>query len=140
MKTITVGRSFFLIGLCLTLLGLTGTSIAQTESTKTHSGVIRSINLKLRTMVVESPVAKLLFIVPTDAEIVVKDKTQKADLDKLMVGDNVEVKYTTDDTGDVARRVTVIGAAPPLSLVVALLPTSQSSVWISWYRPSMLAC
>ena len=102
-------RSFVVMGLSLTLLGLTGSSIAQTETVKTHSGVIRSINLKSRILAVESPVAVMTFNVPTDAEIIVKERTTtKADLDKLMVGDKVEVKYTTDDTGDIAHRIRVL--------------------------------
>ena len=109
MITFTFVRSFVVMGLSLTLLGLTGSSIAQTETTKTHSGVIRSINLKSRTLVVESSAAVLTFSVPTDAEIVVKDHPAGADLDKLMVGDKVEVKYTTDDAGNIAHRVKTLG-------------------------------
>ena len=55
-------------------------------------------------MAAESSPEVLTFNIPTDAEIVVKENTTaKADLDKLMVGDKVKVKYTADDTGDVAQ-------------------------------------
>ena len=110
MITLAIVRSFLVMGLSLTLLGVPGASVAQAETLKTHSGVIRSINLKARTLAVESSREVLTFNVPTDAEIVVKDRTTaKADLDKLMVGDKVEVKYTVDDTGYSAHRVTTIG-------------------------------
>lgn len=97
------------MGLGLALLALTGSTTAQTETAKTHSGVIRSINLKSRTLTVEGSAAVLTFSVPTDAEIVVKDKPRGADLDDLMVGDKVEVKYTTDDTGFIAHHIAILG-------------------------------
>jgi len=109
MSILPVIRSFVVMGLSLALLGLPGASIAQTETVKTHSGVIRSINLTTRILAVGSPAAVMTFNVPTDAEIIVKDRTTtKADLDKLMVGDKVEVKYTTDDTGNIANRIRVL--------------------------------
>jgi hypothetical protein len=108
MKLSAIVLSIVTVGLGLALLGLTGSTNAQTETTKTHSGVIRSINLKSRTLTVESPAAVLTFSVPTDAEIVTKDKP-KADLDSLMVGDKVEVKYTTDDTDFIAHRIAILG-------------------------------
>lgn len=109
MKTSAIVRSIVTVGLGLALLALTGSTNAQTETAKTHSGVIRSINLKSRTLTVEGSAAVLTFSVPTDAEIVVKDKPKGADLDDLMVGDKVEVKYTTDDTGFIAHRIAILG-------------------------------
>jgi Cu/Ag efflux protein CusF len=96
------------MGLSLNLLGLTGSTIAHTETTKTHSGVIRSIDLESRTLIVGSPAEALTFHVPTDAEIAVKDKPRGAKLDDLMVGDKVEVKYTADDSGLIAHRIRVL--------------------------------
>ena len=109
MKSSVIVLSILTVGLGLALLAPIGSTNAQTEATKTHSGVIRSINLKSRTLTVESPAAVLTFSVPTDAEIVVKDKPRGADLDNLMVGDKVEVKYTTDDTDFIAHRIAILG-------------------------------
>jgi hypothetical protein len=109
MKSSAIVFSIVAVGLGLVLLALTGSTNAQTETTKTHSGVIRSINLKSRTLTVESSAAVLTFSVPTDAEIVVKNKPKGADLDALMVGDKVEVKYTTDDTSLIAHRIAILG-------------------------------
>ena len=109
MKTSTIVRSLVTVGLGLALLALIGATNAQTETTKTHSGVIRSLNLKSRMLTVESPAEALTFTVPTDAEIVTKDKPKGADLNNLMVGNKVEVKYTTDDTGLTAHRIAVLG-------------------------------
>ena len=109
MKTSAIVRSLVTGGLGLALLALSGVTNAQTETTKTHSGVIRAINLKARTLTVESPAEVLTFNVPTDAEIVVKDKPKGADLSGLMVGDKVEVKYTTDGTVYIAHRIAVLG-------------------------------
>jgi hypothetical protein len=60
-------------------------------------------------LTVESPAETLTFSVPTDAEIVVRDKPKGAELRDLMVGDKVEVKYTADDTGLIAHRIAVLG-------------------------------
>jgi len=108
MKTSTIGRSLVTVGLALALLALTDITYAQTGAGKTHSGVIRSLNLKTRMLTVESPAAALTFSVPTDAEIVVKDKP-RADLNDLMVGNSVEVKYTADETGLIAHRIAILG-------------------------------
>lgn len=108
MKTSAIVRNIVTMGLGLALLALTGATNAQTGTTKTHSGVIRSLNLKSRMLTVESPAESLTFSVPTDAEIVAKDKP-KGELNDLMVGDKVEVKYTTDDTGLIAHRIAVLG-------------------------------
>jgi hypothetical protein len=108
MKTSAIARSLAVAGLSLALLALTGATNAQTEATKTHSGVIRSLNIKGRTLVVGNATEVLGFNVPTDAEIVAKDKP-KADLSDLMVGDTVEVKYTADETGFTAHRIVTLG-------------------------------
>lgn len=108
MKTSAIVRSLVTVGLGLALLALTSSTNAQTEATKTHSGVIRSLNLKARTLAVDGSGATLTFSVPTDAVIVVKDKP-RGELNDLMVGDTVEVKYTADDTSLIAHRIAVLG-------------------------------
>jgi len=108
MKLSAIVLSIVTVGLGLALLGLTGSTNAQTGTTKTHSGIIRSINLKSRTLTVESAAEVLTFSVPTDAEIVTKDKPKGADLDSLMVGDKVEVRYTTDDAEFIAHRIAIL--------------------------------
>lgn len=109
MKTTTIVRRIVAVGLGLTFLALPVATNAQTEASKTYSGVIRSLDLKSRTLTVDGAGATQTFSVPTDAEIVVKDKPKGVDINKLMVGDTVEVKYTTDDTGLIAHHIMVIG-------------------------------
>jgi len=109
MKTSTIVHSLVTVGLGLALLALTGVTNAQNETSKTHSGVIRSLNLKARTLAVDGSGTVLTFSVPTDAEIVVKDKPKGADLNDLMVGDTVEVHYTTDETNYIAHRIAILG-------------------------------
>jgi ABC-type phosphate transport system substrate-binding protein len=109
MKTSTIVHSLVTVGLGLALLALTGATNAQNETSKTHSGVIRSLNLNARTLTVDGSGSVITFSVPTDAEIVVEDKSKNADIDKLMVGDKVEVKYTIDDTNYIAHRVAILG-------------------------------
>jgi hypothetical protein len=108
MKTSAIVRSLAVVGVGLALLALTGTTHAQSNATKTHSGVIRSLNIKGRTLVVGNATDVLGFNVPTDAEIVAKDKP-KGELNDLMVGDTVEVKYTADETGFTAHRIANLG-------------------------------
>jgi hypothetical protein len=109
MKIHVIICGFLAVGLGLTLLGLTGSTNAQTETTKTHSGVIRSLNLKSRMLTVESSAEAVTFNVPTDAQIVVKDKPRGADLNSLTVGNTVEVKYTDDGTSLIAHRIAILG-------------------------------
>jgi hypothetical protein len=52
------------------------------------------------------------FVVPTDAEISVKDKP-RAELDDLMVGDRIQVKYTVDDGLNVAHQISPVGVKSP---------------------------
>lgn len=115
MKTFTIARHIAVVGLGFLLFTVTGTLNSQTEPMKIHSGVIRSINLKSRLLTVGSLTAVITFSVPTDAEIIVKDKHHGADLDDLMVGDKVEVKYTADETGLIAHRIAILGLETPVS-------------------------
>ena len=115
MKTSSIVRRVAAVGSVFLLLAVTGRLNSQTETMKTHSGVIRSINLKSRLLTVGSLTAVITFSVPTDTEIIVKDKHHGADLDDLMVGDKVEVKYTSDETGLIAHRIAILGLETPVS-------------------------
>ena len=108
MKTSTIIRSLVTVGLGLTLLTLTGTTNAQTETAKTHSGTIRAINIDKRLVTVDGAEPTLTFLVTPDAEIIVKDKP-RGDLSDLKVGDTVEVKYTRETAGYTASKIGIIG-------------------------------
>ncbi|HTS18596.1 MAG TPA: hypothetical protein VMP11_13565 [Verrucomicrobiae bacterium] len=74
-----------------------------------YSGTIQSMDLLARTIIVnasESDSRK--FFVPTDAEILVKETNPRGGLRDLMIGDSVQVKYTKDDGGLVAQRVSML--------------------------------
>jgi len=65
-----------------------------------------------RTIIVDASAVSQKFIVPTDAEIIVKDKP-KGELSDLMVGDGVHVKYTEDDGALVAHQISILGLKSP---------------------------
>jgi Cu/Ag efflux protein CusF len=77
-----------------------------------YSGILQSIDKQARVIAVEHTSLSQKFVVPTDAQIIVKDKAH-ADLSDLMVGDNVEVKYTDDDGLYIAHQISVLGARTP---------------------------
>lgn len=77
-----------------------------------YSGILRSVDLQARTISVEASAVNQVFVVPTDAEIIVKDKP-KGQLSDLMVGDGVQVKYTQDDGASVAHQVSILGLKAP---------------------------
>ena len=77
-----------------------------------YSGTLQSIDKQARIIAVEHSSVSEKFVVPTDALIIVKDKAH-GDLSDLMVGDNVEVKYTADDGVNVAHQISVLGVETP---------------------------
>ena len=77
-----------------------------------YSGTLQSLDLKARTIIVDSSANPQKFVVPTDAEIIVKDKP-KASLGDLMVGDKIQVKYTDDDGVHVAHQISILGLQVP---------------------------
>jgi hypothetical protein len=77
-----------------------------------YSGTLRSIDLQARTIIVEGSSISQKFVVPTDAEIIVKDKP-RGDLSDLMIGDGVQVKYTEDDNAFVAHQVSLLSLKAP---------------------------
>jgi len=77
-----------------------------------QSGTLRSIDLQARTILVDVSDLPQKFVVPTDAEISVKDK-RNAELSDLLVGDEVQVKYTDDDGVHVAHQISVLGVKTP---------------------------
>jgi hypothetical protein len=77
-----------------------------------YSGVLRSIDRQARTILMDGTPAPQKFIVPTDAQIIVKDKL-KASLGDLMVGDSIQVKYTDDDGVHVAHQISILALKVP---------------------------
>jgi hypothetical protein len=77
-----------------------------------YSGTLRSMDRQARTIIVDASAVSQKFIVPTDAEIIVKDKP-KGELSDLMVGDGVQVKYTEDDGALVAHQISILGLKSP---------------------------
>ena len=108
MKTSIIVRSLVTVGLGLAFLALTGSVNAQTETAKTHTGTIRAIKADDRLVTVDGAEPNLTFIVPVDAEIIVKDKP-KGELSDLKVGDTVEVKYTKEPAGYIAQKIAISG-------------------------------
>ena len=80
---------------------------APTSQLFIYSGTLQSLDLKARTIIVDSSANPQKFVVPTDAEIIVKDKP-KASLGDLMVGDKIQVKYTDDDGVHVAHQISIL--------------------------------
>jgi len=77
-----------------------------------YSGVLRSVDLKARTIIVDgSPVQQTLTI-PTDAEIIGKSKP-RGTLSDLMVGDGIQIKYTDDDGVHVAHQISLLSLKVP---------------------------
>jgi hypothetical protein len=85
---------------------------APTQQLFIYSGTLQSLDLKARTIIVDSSANPQKFVVPTDAEIVVKDKP-KASLGDLMVGNKIQVKYTDDDGVHVAHQISILGLKVP---------------------------
>src|ERR1035437_678382 len=81
---------------------------APTRQLYIYSGILRSVDLQARTITVDGSAVPQKFIVPTDAEIIVKDKP-KGSLGDLMVGDGVQVKYTDDEGVHVANQISILG-------------------------------
>jgi len=85
---------------------------AQPDKLYIYSGILRSVDLKARTIIVDGSAVPQNFVVPTDAEIIVKDKP-KGELSDLMVGDGVQVKYTDTDSAHVAHQISLLGLKAP---------------------------
>jgi len=78
-----------------------------------YSGTLRSIDRQARTIIVEASAVSQKFIVPTDAEIIVKSTNPRGELSDLMVGDRIQVKYTEDDGAPVAHQISILGVKSP---------------------------
>jgi hypothetical protein len=100
----------------IAIAGTTFHSLAQEPSPQAklyvYSGILRSIDLHTRTIIVDGSAVPRKFEVPTDAEITVKGKS-KGELSDMMVGDGVQVKYTEDDGVNVAHQVSPLGVENP---------------------------
>src|SRR5260221_9231959 len=77
-----------------------------------YSGILRSMDRQARTITVEDSALSQKFVVPTDTEIIVKDKP-KGELSDLMVGDKVQIKYTEDEGALVAHQISILGLKSP---------------------------
>jgi hypothetical protein len=85
---------------------------AQPDKLYIYSGILKSVDLKTRTIIVDGSAIPQNFVVPTDAEIIVKDKP-KGELSDLMIGDGVQVKYTDTDSAHVAHQISLLGLKAP---------------------------
>jgi Cu/Ag efflux protein CusF len=75
-----------------------------------YSGILRSVDLHVRTIIVDGSAVPAKFTIPT--EIIVKDKPRGA-LSDLMVGDGIQVKYTDDDGVHVAHQISLLSLKAP---------------------------
>ena len=85
---------------------------APTGQTFIYSGILRSVDLHARAITVDGTTAPQKFTVPTDAEIIVKEKP-RGSLSDLMVGDGIQVKYTDDDGTHVAHQISLLSLKVP---------------------------
>jgi hypothetical protein len=92
-----------------------GQEPSQTRTLYVYSGTLRSIDLQARTIIVDGSAVPWKFVVPTDAEIIVKGEPAgpKGKLSDLMVGDGVQVKYTVDDGVNVAHQISPLDVKHP---------------------------
>ena len=77
-------------------------------SAHVFTGIVRAVNVEARTIAVEAASNSTEFVVATDAEIIVKDKS-KGDLSDIKPGDGVEVHYTEEKTAYVAHQIAQTG-------------------------------
>jgi|SRR5579862_1942473 len=85
---------------------------ALTRQMLVYSGILRAVDLQARTVTVDGSAVLQQFIVPIDAEIIVKDKPKGA-LDDLKISDGVQVKYTDDDGAHVAHQISLLSLKAP---------------------------
>src|ERR1700722_5370718 len=104
------------LGFALAVAGLIAANLAigtfgqdppQPPKMYRYSGPLRSMNQQARTITVEASSLSQKFIVPTDAEIIVKGKP-RGDPSDLMIGDGIQVKYTEDEGGLVAHQISLL--------------------------------
>jgi hypothetical protein len=101
MKTI-LRLAILMVGIASATFNSLGQEPSQPAKLYIYSGILRSVDLHARTITVDDSAVAQKFVVPTDAEIIVKDEP-KGGLSGLMVGDGVQVKYTVDDGVNVAH-------------------------------------
>ena len=77
-----------------------------------YSGILRSVDLEARIITVDGSAVPQKFMVPTDADIVIKDKPKGA-LDDLKVSDGIQVEYADDGGAHVAHRISLLGLKVP---------------------------
>lgn len=94
------------------VIRVTADEPAPTRQLFIYSGILRAVDLRARTVTVDGSAVPQRFVVPTDAEIIVKDKPRGA-LGDLMVGDGVQVKYTDDDGAHVAHQISLLSLKAP---------------------------
>ena len=85
---------------------------APTHQLTIYSGILRSVDLEARIIMVDGSAVPQKFIVPTDAEIIVKDKP-RGTLGDLKVSDGIQVEYTDDGDTHVAHRISILGLKVP---------------------------
>jgi hypothetical protein len=112
------GITFVLVAIGVVAAGWTLSALADDPPPPAklyiYSGTIQSIDLQARTITVQASAAdNQKFVVPTDAEILVRETNPRGELKDLMIGNRVEVKYTVDDGVSVAHRVAMLDLKTP---------------------------
>ena len=77
-------------------------------SAHVFTGIVRDVNVEARTITVEAASNSIEFLVATDAEVIVKDKS-KGELSDIKPGDGVEVHYTEEKSAYVAHQIAQSG-------------------------------
>jgi hypothetical protein len=77
-----------------------------------YSGILRAVDLEARIITVDGSAVPQKFMVPTDAEIIVKDKP-RGTLGDLKVSDGIQVEYSDDGDVHVAHRISILGLKVP---------------------------
>ena len=85
---------------------------APTHQLTIYSGILRAVDLEARIITVDGSAVPQKFMVPTDAEIIVKDKP-RGTLGDLKVSDGIQVEYTDDGDTHVAHRISILGLKVP---------------------------
>jgi hypothetical protein len=107
--------SLRLVALALSLIGTIVMAQAPLQSNTLYicSGILRSMDKEARTITIDLDAVPQKFVVPTDAVVIPKDKPQGGTLSDLMIGDNIQVKYTVDDGVNVAHQILLLGVKSP---------------------------
>ncbi len=111
-RNITLAMCAILVATLTLAIRVSADNPPPTPGMPIYSGVLRALDLQGRTIVVDGFAVPQRFVVPNDAEIIVKDKATGA-LGDLAVGNGVQVKYTNEGGVLVAHQISVLGLKAP---------------------------